>query len=152
MIHRLLACAALAAAVSNAADFRLKDDRGKTVSIAKYKGKVVLLNFWATWCHGCVQEIPWLMEYQQKYKRQGLVVLGVSMDEDGWAKVRPYIHEKKVNYPVVIGSDSLARQFELDNMPMTLLYGRDGKVAAKHVGMVDREGCEREIAALLDAK
>ena len=149
MIRKILACAALAASLAAAQDFRLKDDHGRTVSLRKYKGKVVLLNFWATWCHGCVQEIPWLMEYQSKYRKDGLVVLGVSMDDDGWKQVRPYIHEKKLNYRVVIGSEELARQFQLENMPMTLIYGRDGKLAAKHVGMVDRAACDQEIHALL---
>jgi cytochrome c biogenesis protein CcmG/thiol:disulfide interchange protein DsbE len=149
MIRRILACGLLAAVLTGAADFRLKDEHGRTISLAQYKGKVVLLNFWATWCHGCVQEIPWLMEYQSKYKRDGLVVIGASMDEDGWKSVLPYLRQKKLNYPVVIGSEQLAKQFGLENMPMTLLYGRDGKVAATHVGVVDRAECEREIQKLL---
>jgi peroxiredoxin len=149
MIRRILACGLFAAVLAGAVDFRLKDEHGRTISLARYKGKVVLLNFWATWCHGCVQEIPWLMEYQSRYKREGLVVIGVSMDGDGWKSVRPYLQQKKLNYPVVIGSEQLAQQFGLENMPMTLLYGRDGKVAATHMGMVDRAGCEEEIQKLL---
>ncbi len=149
MIRRILACGLLAAVLAAASDFRLKDEHGRSISVAKHKGKVVSLNFWATWCHGCVQEIPWLMEYQSKYKRDGLVVIGVSMDGDGWNSVRPYLQQQKLNYPVVIGSEQLAKQFGLENMPMTLLYGRDGKVAATHMGMVDRAGCEEEIRRLL---
>ena len=149
MLRKCIAGVLAAAALASAADFRLKDDRGHTISIAKYKGKIVLLNFWATWCHGCVQEIPWFIEYQSRYKHDGLQVIGVSMDEDGWAKVRPYIRDKKVNYPVVIGSEELGKRFGLENMPMTLLIGRDGKVAATHPGMVDRVECEQEIRGLL---
>ncbi|HEV2447856.1 MAG TPA: TlpA disulfide reductase family protein [Candidatus Sulfopaludibacter sp.] len=149
MIRRAMVCAMLAAALAGAADFRLKDDRGRTTSLAQYKGKVVLLNFWATWCHGCVREIPWFMEFQDRYKRDGLVVLGVSMDENGWKAVRPYMKQRKLNYHLVIGSGELGRQFGLDGMPMTLLIGRDGKVSATHTGVVDREATGAELRALL---
>jgi peroxiredoxin len=126
-------------------------DSAKTPAdfLAKHKGKVVLLNFWATWCHGCKQEIPWLVEYQSKFKREGLAVLGISMDEDGWKSVKPFLTQQKLNYPVVIGSEQLGRRYGLENMPMTVLIGRDGKVAAAHSGMVDRIGCEQEIRTLL---
>jgi len=152
MIRKILCCGLAAAALASAADFRLTDDRGRTLTLAKFKGKVVLLNFWATWCHGCVQEIPWLVEYQHKYKRKGLQVIGVSMDEDGWKSVRPYLSRHPLNYPVVIGGEALAQNFGLENMPMTLLFDRDGKIAAKHPGMVDREDCDREIQELLGAR
>ena len=149
MIRQMLLCGLAAAALAGAADFRLPDDHGHTITLAKYNHKVVLLNFWATWCHGCVQELPWIVEYQQKYKREGLVVIGVSMDDDGWKAVRPYLAQHPLHYPVVIGSEPLAKEFGLENMPMTLLFGRDGKLAVRHAGMVDREGCEREIRQLL---
>jgi len=152
MNRRLVLLCLGVATLAGAADFRLQDDRGHFLSLADYKNKVVVLNFWATWCHGCVQEIPWLMEYQKKYQRQGLVVIGVSMDGDGWKSVRPYLKSRRLNYRVVIGNEEIGRQFGLGNMPMTLLYGRDGRQAAKHEGMIDREACEREIRRLLDAR
>jgi peroxiredoxin len=143
MTRKFLALALLTTSLSLAAD------PAAPLHLSKYKGKVVLLNFWATWCHGCKEELPWIVDYQTKYKRQGLAVIGISMDEDGWKTVRPFLKTHKLNYPVILGSEALAQQYALDNMPMTILIGRDGKVAATHVGVVDREGCDREIRSLL---
>ena len=74
-----------------AADFSLKDENGATVKLSDYRGKVVLLNYWATWCGPCQIEIPWFMDFEQKYKSQGFAVLGVSMDEDGWTAIKPFV-------------------------------------------------------------
>jgi peroxiredoxin len=132
-----------------APDFVLKDAAGADIRLSAYKGKVVLLNFWATWCHGCELEIPWLIDFQKKYKDRGFTILGVSLDADGWKAVKPFLEEKKVNYPVVIGHDDMARRYGLDAMPMTFLIDRDGKVAATSVGIVNKTACERQIAELL---
>src|SRR5216683_323612 len=80
--------------------FSLDSENGKPVRLADLKGKVVLLNFWATWCHGCKEEIPWYMEFADKYKTKGLAVIGVSMDDEGWKVVTPFIREKKLNYTI----------------------------------------------------
>src|SRR5215471_12705 len=101
--------------------FSLPDSGGATVSLARYQGKVVLLNFWATWCHGCKEEIPWYMEFAGKYKDRGLVVIGVSMDEDGWKSVKPFLQEKQMNYPVIIGNHELMTQYGGDSMPVSVL-------------------------------
>ncbi len=108
----------------------------------------------ATWCHGCKIEIPWYMEFQNKYKTSGLAVIGVSMDDDGWKSVRPFLQEKKLNYPVVIGTQNLGKLYGVDSMPVTLLIDREGKIADSHSGMVDKNSFEREIRTLLreDAK
>ena len=82
-----------AAVQKNAPNFTLKDSDGKTVSLSDYKGKVVLLNFWATWCGPCKVEIPWFVEFEQKYKDRGFAVLGVSMDEEGWDVVKPWLQK-----------------------------------------------------------
>jgi peroxiredoxin len=132
-----------------APDFMLQNANGKEVRLSELKGKVVLVNFWATWCHGCQQEIPWFIEFEKKYGEQGLTVIGVSMDSDGWKEVRPWIKEKGVNYTVVIGSEELAKKYGLDGMPLTALVGRDGKIADTHVGVVDRAGTEKKIRELL---
>jgi peroxiredoxin len=79
-----------------APNFTFVDSRGASVRLSDYKGKVVLLSFWATWCLWCETEIPWYMEFQNKYKDKGLSVIGVSMDEDGWRSVRPFLEEKKM--------------------------------------------------------
>jgi len=122
------------------------------VKLSDYRGKVVLLNFWATWCNSCKQEIPWFMQFESKYKESGLTVLGVSMDDDGWKAVRPFLQEKKLNYPVVIGSESLGKLYGLNAMPRTVLIDREGKIALAYEGVVNREGCEKEIQALLQAR
>lgn len=133
-----------------APDFTLTDANGKEVTLSELKGKVVLVNFWATWCHGCQEEIPWFIEFEKKYGEQGLAVIGVSMDSDGWKEVRPWIKEKGVNYAVVIGSEELAKKYGLDGMPLTALVRRDGKIADTHAGVVDRAGTEKRIRGLLE--
>ena len=134
----------------SAPDFRLKDSTGAAIQLSAFRGKVVLLDFWATWCHGCQLEIPWYVEFEKKYKDQGLVVIGVSMDDDGWKSVRPYLAQKHLNYPVVIGSQSLAARYGLESMPLTLLIDRSGKIADSHAGVVDRDVWEQEIQTLLE--
>ncbi len=142
-----------------APNFILTDAKGDAVNLSTYKGKIVLLDFWATWCGGCKTEIPWFMEFDAKYKDHGLAVIGVSMDEDGWKTVRPFLAQEKdpetgghiaMKYPVVIGSDSLAKQYNLTSMPMTLLIDRDGRIAVSHSGMVEKDDWESKIRSLLN--
>src|SRR5436305_11323277 len=141
-----------------APNFILTDAKGDTINLSTYKGKVVLLDFWATWCGGCKTEIPWYMEFDAKYKDRGLAVIGVSMDEDGWKTVKPFLALEKdpetgghtaMKYPVVIGSDSLAKQYNLTSMPMTLLIDREGRIAVSHTGMVAKDDWENKIRSLL---
>jgi peroxiredoxin len=132
-----------------APEFTLTDAEGASIKLAGYKGKVVLLNFWATWCHGCQQEIPWFVQFESKYRERGLAVIGVSMDDDGWKSVRPFLNERKLNYTVVIGNEPLGKAYGLNSMPMTLLINREGKIAASYSGVVDREKCESKIRDLL---
>jgi peroxiredoxin len=132
-------------------DFTRVDATGHTIRLSKYKGKVVLLDFWATWCTGCKEEIPWYVEFAARYRKSGLAVLGVSMDEDGWKTVKPFLAEKmKLTYPVVIGDDALAHQFGgINSLPVTLLIDRQGRIAYSHTGVVDRAKFEGEIQELL---
>jgi peroxiredoxin len=132
-----------------APDFALRDSNSATVKLSAYKGRVVLLDFWATWCTGCKVEIPWYVEFQNKYKDSGLSVIGVSMDDDGWKSVKPFLQEHKINYPIVIGNSSLGDLFGFNSMPATLLIDRDGKIADMHVGMVDKAAFDSEIQTLL---
>src|ERR1700746_2040707 len=101
--------------------FRLINSEGAPVSLSQYKGKVVLLDFWATWCAGCKVEIPWYVEFHQKYARQGLVSIGAAMDDEGWAKVKPYLAEHPIPYPIVIGNPDLLQPYDIKNLPVTLL-------------------------------
>jgi peroxiredoxin len=98
-------------------DFSLVDSKGNTIKLSSYKGRVVLLDFWATWCEGCKVEIPWYMEFQKKYKESGLSVVGVSVDDDGWKSVKPFLEAEQVNYPVVIGDWDLATRFGITSLP-----------------------------------
>ncbi len=133
-----------------APDFNLEDSTGALIKLSSYKGRVVLLDFWATWCTGCKHEIPWYMEFQDKYKKSGLSAIGMSLDDDGWKSVKPFLQEHKINYPIVIGDwGDMRKRFGFNSMPATLLIDRDGKVADLHVGMVDKEAFEREIQTLL---
>jgi cytochrome c biogenesis protein CcmG/thiol:disulfide interchange protein DsbE len=131
-------------------DFALKDATGETVQLSDYHGKVVLLNFWATWCAPCKIEIPWFMEFQREYKDRNFAVLGVSMDEDGWDAVRPYMKQHSFNYRIVIGNDDVGKLFgEIDDLPTTFIIDRDGHVVKKHVGLISKKDYEDEIGTLL---
>jgi peroxiredoxin len=132
-----------------APDFTLTDASGKPVKLSDSKGKVILLNFWATWCGGCQTEIPWFIDFQSKYKDAGLSVIGVSMDDDGWKSVTPYVKEKNVNYTMVIGTQAIAKQYAVEAMPVTLLIDRKGKIASTHLGLVTKAEYQAEIQALL---
>lgn len=132
-----------------APDFTLNDASGNPVALSDLKGKVVLLNFWATWCGGCQVEIPWFIEFQNKYKNSGLAVVGISTDDDGWKSVRPYLKEKNLDYTIAIDDAKVSKLYGLDSMPMTLLIDRDGKIAATHVGLVTKAQYKSELQALL---
>jgi peroxiredoxin len=134
-----------------APDFTLKDSIGATVKLSDYKGKVVLLDFWATWCDGCRVEIPWLMEFEQTYRDKGFAVLGVSMDEDGWNAVKPFLRDRKLNYRILMGSEQVAQLYGgLNALPETFLIDRTGRIASVHVGIeAGKEGFRSEITQLL---
>jgi len=136
-----------------APDFTLDDASGRPIQLSGFKGKVVLLNFWATWCGGCKVEIPWLIEFQEQYGQRGFVVLGVSLDADGWKLVRPFISEKKINYRVMIGTDDIAARYGADQaLPVSLLIDKSGRIAATHVGLPEKGAYRAEIEKLLGRK
>ena len=134
-----------------APNFSLKDANGDVANLADYKGKVVLVNFWATWCGPCKLEIPWFVEFEKTYKDRDFAVLGISMDDDGWKSVRPYIASHKINYRMVIGSEVVSQQFGgVDSLPTTFILDREGRIAASHVGLVDKRDYRNEILKILD--
>ncbi len=138
---------------NDAADFALEDANGQSLTLSSLRGKVVLLNFWATWCGPCRIEIPWFIEMEREFKDQGFAVVGVSMDEDGWTAVKPFMEEMKVNYRVVLGTEEAAQLYGgVEALPTTYILDRNGKVAAVHMGIVRRAVFEEEIRALLDSK
>jgi cytochrome c biogenesis protein CcmG/thiol:disulfide interchange protein DsbE len=127
----------------------LEDSSGKTVRLADYRGKTVLLDFWATWCTGCKKEIPWFVEFSKEYGEKGLVVIGVSLDEEGWKVLRPFLAEHPIPYTVVLGDEATAKQFGIDAMPDTFLIDRDGKIAAAYRGgLVDRQDVDKNLKEL----
>jgi cytochrome c biogenesis protein CcmG/thiol:disulfide interchange protein DsbE len=133
-----------------APDFTLKDSDGKTVRLSDYRGKVVLLNFWATWCGPCKIEIPWFMDFQRKNKDRGFVIIGVSMDEDGWDAVKPFVNRLGINYRVVLGNDSVSQAYGgVEALPTTFLIDREGNIAATHVGLAAKSDFEDGIEQLL---
>jgi cytochrome c biogenesis protein CcmG/thiol:disulfide interchange protein DsbE len=135
-----------------APDFALKDADGKTVHPADYKGKVLLLDFWATWCPPCKIEIPWFMDMQRRNKDKGFEVLGVAMDDNGWEDVKPFLADLKVNYRVVVGTDETAKEYGgVDALPTTFLIDREGRIAAVHVGLASRKDFEDGVEELLRA-
>jgi peroxiredoxin len=136
----------------DAPDFTLKDADGKTVHLSEYRGKVVLLDFWATWCDPCRLEIPWFIALQRKNKDRGFEVLGVSMDDEGWEVVKPFMKSVGMNYRVVIGNDETTQMYGgVDSLPSTFLIDRQGKIAAIHIGLASRKVFEDGVEELLHA-
>jgi len=132
-------------------NFTLKDIDGKDVKLASLKGKVVLLDFWATWCEPCKMEIPWFAEFQTKYGPRGFQAIGVSVD-DTVEKLKPYVAKYKMNYPVLVGlnHDDIQNAYgPLWGIPVTALISRDGKICAKHSGISSKQNFQKEIESLL---
>jgi peroxiredoxin len=146
---RIIALLLMSLLTTPAPDFSLTDSKGAAVKLSSYRGKVVLLNFWATTCGGCKVEIPWFVEFQSKYKRAGLDVIGISLDDDGWKSVKPYLQKHKINYRVAVGNEDIEKRFGVEALPLTLLIDREGRIAATYAGLVDKVACEKEIRKLL---
>ena len=133
-------------------NFTLKDVNNRDVRLSDFKGKVILLDFWATWCGPCKVEIPWFIEFQEKYGPAGLQVVGISAD-DTHEQLLPYVNQMKMNYTVLqgLGHDDVQEAYgPLWGIPVTALISRDGKICAKHTGMSAKEAFESEIKALLN--
>jgi thiol-disulfide isomerase/thioredoxin len=132
-------------------NFALKDLNGGDVRLSSFKGKVILLDFWATWCGPCKLEIPWFIEFQQKYRARGFTVVGISSD-DTLEKLRPFVDEYKMSYPVLqgLGRDDVHDAFgPVYGLPTTLLISRDGRICRTHMGLVTKGQFEKEIVGLL---
>jgi peroxiredoxin len=136
-----------------AAELALRDAAGKLAKLKEYKGKVVLLDFWATWCTGCKQEIPWFVAFQRQFGAKRFAVVGVSLDEGGWDVLRPFLAKTPVPYRILLGDDAAARRYGIQNMPDTFLIDRKGRVAAAYIaGLVDRADIESNLKTLLSER
>lgn len=132
-------------------DFKLKDTEGKEVSLASFKGKVVLLNFWATWCGPCKAEIPGFVELQEKYKDK-LTVIGYSVDDPA-DKAKAFAAEYKMNYPILLGEgreDVQDAYGPIWGIPASFIISKDGAVCRKHMGIAPKEVFEKELVALMN--
>jgi thiol-disulfide isomerase/thioredoxin len=131
---------------------------GSTTSLDQYKGKVVLVNFWATWCDPCKTEIPWLIDFNHKYGPRGLVIVGIAMDDEGKKVVEPWIKSKRfdvngsqeaMDYPVLLGNDKIADKFGgILGLPTSMLYSRDGRKIKTVVGLINYQ----DLSKVLDSQ
>jgi cytochrome c biogenesis protein CcmG/thiol:disulfide interchange protein DsbE len=131
----------------------LKDLDNVDVTLSAFKGKVVLLNFWATWCGPCTIETPWFIDLQDRYGKAGLQVVGISVD-DPLALLKPYAAQYKMNYPVLQGlghREVMAAYGSITSLPTTFIISSEGKLCAKHIGATRREGYEAQVKGLLKA-
>ena len=130
----------------------LKDLGGKTVRLADMKGKVVLLNFWATWCVPCAAEVPELVRWQEQYKPDGLQIVGITYPPTNLAKVRSFVKKNKITYPVLLGSKATKRLFApRDNLPITIILDRQGNIVDEIDGVIFADEFETKIKPLLKA-
>jgi cytochrome c biogenesis protein CcmG/thiol:disulfide interchange protein DsbE len=140
-------------------ELTLKDLDGNNVSLSEYKGKVILVNFWATWCDPCRVEIPWLIEMQQKYGPNGFVILGIALDEEGKSVVAPFVAKERfdvngtkepMSYKILIGNDEAADKFGgLFGYPTSVLISRDGKQIKRVTGIISEDEMNKAIESQL---
>ena len=136
-----------------APDFSLESLEGKTMRLSDFRGKAVLLNFWATWCGPCKIEMPWFVELQQKYGSQGLQVVGVAMDDASKEDIAKFAKEMGVNYPVLIGKEAVGDSYGgIPALPETFFIGRDGKVVDKILGLRGKAEIEDAIKKALNTQ
>lgn len=132
-----------------APDFALPDAKGQTVNLSALRGKVVLVNFWATYCGGCKVEIPWFQEFETAWGKKGFAVVGLSLDEGGWKDVATFVAKTGVRYRMLIADKAMLDKYSFDAMPATYLVDRKGRIAARYFGLVDRADIEGKIADLM---
>jgi peroxiredoxin len=135
-----------------APEFELQDvASGKTVKLSEYRGKAVLLNFWATWCPPCKVEIPWFVDLQKQYGNDGLVVLGVAMDDAGKDEISKFAKDMGINYAVLLGTEKVGNAYGgVDALPTTFYIGRDGKIVDRVFGLRSHGDVEEKVKAALN--
>lgn len=140
----------IAQPTGKAPNFNLKMANGKSIELSKLKGKVVVVNFWATWCPPCKAEIPGFLDVYKQYRSKGLEIVGISLDQDGWTPVKPFIESHKITYPVVVGDGELADAYGgIDGIPTTFIIDKKGNISTRHIGYMDKASLENLIKGLL---
>jgi len=141
--------------------FHLVSDKGKTVQISDFRGRTVLLNFWATSCGGCILEIPSFIDIQHSYENRGFTAVGISADiayeglknaDEAWQRVHPFMASHKMNYPVLMGDDAVVSAYGFKSYPATYLIDKSGRIAATYVGVVSKEDVEANVKKLLSER
>jgi len=136
-----------------APDFELASLDGRKVKLSDYRGKAVLLNFWATWCSPCKVEMPWFVDLQKKYGNDGLVVLGVAMDDSDNTKIAQFASEMGVNYPILLGTEKVSDQYgNVQFLPTTFYIDREGRIIGKGTGLLGRGEIEENIQKALASR
>ncbi len=132
-----------------AADFKLQDMNGNNVRLSDYRGKVVLLEFWATWCPPCRASIPGIEKIFKTYKDKGLVVLAVSLDEGGWDSVKSFIASNGMTYTVLKGNEDISASYQVRTIPMILIVDKEGRISKRYLGFGNEEDLEKDIKTIL---
>ena len=136
-----------------APDFSLLDVNGTSVKLSDFKGKTVVLNFWATWCGLCRKEIPDFIELQKQYAKDGLQFIGVAIDQEGVQVIKPFAEKLQINYPTLVGNDEVfAKYGGRDAIPVTILIDKKGMIRTSYIGMRKKEALEEMVLALMKEK
>lgn len=133
-----------------AAAWQMPDLEGRMVSSTNFAGQVVVLNFWATWCPPCVQELPELESFYRAQQTNGVVVIGASTDESGVSAVAPFVAARKLTYPVLLAGTNVQESFAVSALPTTIIIGRDGRVAARYLGSLTEAELTRAVTPLVN--
>jgi cytochrome c biogenesis protein CcmG/thiol:disulfide interchange protein DsbE len=149
VVALLIGCTARNETSAAASDFKLQDLNGKIVKLSDFKGKAVLVDFWATWCPPCRESIPGIEKLYKTYGGKGLVVLGISLDEGDWDSVKAFAAERGITYPVLKGTEAVASQFQVRTIPMLVIINKEGKIVKRYLGFGDDYELDKDIKAVL---
>ena len=150
LISILTGCSKKQPDYGDAPQFTLPDVKGGQVSLSDFEGKVVIVNFWATYCTGCIAEMPHFVDLYDKYKNQGFEMIGISLDQNGLADVKPFLQKKPLNYTILLGNPSVSSQYKTKGLiPATYVIDKIGKIRRKYIGYRDKAVIEKDIKTML---